>query len=280
MNRIAIHQIVEEVKDLPTLPAVVMEILNNIDKEDVDTHELADKVTRDIALTAKTLRLANSAYYATQFKVTTIQQAIALLGLTTVKQIIVTAALTGCFPENNCQGFSHKDFWRHSNAVAIVAKILARRLNLSLDVAFTAGLLHDIGTLVLVTYHSAEYEHVIVWQTEHQCTQFDAEREILGIDHAAVGEELAIYWNFSDQMKNAIAGHHQPDKPGLGFLATIVHVANGIAHVLNVTESADHTTPEITALSWHSLGLDQEALDQVLQEAGDEFNKLKQQIDV
>jgi HD-like signal output (HDOD) protein len=99
MNRIAIHQIVEEVKDLPTLPAVVMEILNNIDKEDVDTHELADKVTRDIALTAKTLRLANSAYYATQFKVTTIQQAIALLGLTTVKQIIVTAALTGCFPK-------------------------------------------------------------------------------------------------------------------------------------------------------------------------------------
>jgi HD-like signal output (HDOD) protein len=111
-------------------------------------------------------------------------------------------------------------------------------------VAFTAGLLHDIGTLVLVTYHSAEYEHVIAWQTEHQCTQFDAEREILGIDHAAVGEELAIYWNFSDQMKNAIAGHHQPDKPGLGFLATIVHVANGIAHVLNVTESADHTTPK------------------------------------
>jgi len=280
MSIIAIQEIVEEVKDLPTLPAVVMEILNNIDKDNVDTHALAQKVTHDIALTAKTLRYANSAYYSTMIKVTTIQQAISLLGLNTVRQIIVTAALTGCFPENNCRGFSHIDFWKHSNVVGIVAKSLARRLNFNQDVAFTAGLLHDIGTLVLVTYHGADYEQVIAWQAEHQCTQFEAERHVIGLDHAAVGEALARQWNFSEQMTNAISGHHQPEKPGLGFLATIVHVANGIAHALNVTSVPDHSTPEITALSWESLGLTQESLDQLLAEASKEFQALQEKLDV
>ena len=279
MSIIAIQQIVEEVKDLPTLPAVVMEILNNIDKENVDTHELARKVTHDIALTAKTLRYANSAYYSTMIKVTTIQQAISLLGLDTVRQIIVTASLTGCFPENNCRGFSHKDFWKHSNVVAIVAKLLARRLNFNQDVAFTAGLLHDIGTLVLVTYHSSDYEQVIAWQAEHHCTQYEAERQVIGINHAAVGEALARQWNFSEQMTNAIAGHHQPEKPSLGFLATIVHVANGITHALNITGAPDHSTPEITLLSWESLGLTQESLDEVLAEASKEFKALQENVD-
>ncbi|MEB0139170.1 MULTISPECIES: HDOD domain-containing protein [unclassified Undibacterium] len=278
MNRIAIQQIVEEIKDLPTLPAVVMEILNQIDSDQVDTHELAQKVTHDIALTAKTLRYANSAYYSTLVKVTTIQQAIGLLGLVTVRQLIVTAALTGCFPENNCAGFSHKQFWEHSNTVAIVAKILARRLHVSQDVAFTAGLLHDIGTLVLVTYHGRAYEAVLAAQREQALTQLQAEHQVLGIDHAEVGTALARQWNFSEQMINAISGHHQPETPGLGFLATIVHVANGIAHVLHLNHTPDHSTPEITALSWQHLGLDQDVLDQVLLEASAEFLKLQQQV--
>ncbi|MFZ6863190.1 HDOD domain-containing protein [Undibacterium sp. Ji67W] len=280
MPIIAIQQIIEEVKDLPTLPAVVMEILNNIDKEDVDTHELAQKVTHDIALTAKTLRYANSAYYSTMIKVTTIQQAISLLGLSTVRQIIVTSALTGCFPENNCAGFSHKEFWKHSNIVAIIAKILARRLSFNQDVAFTAGLLHDVGTLVLATYHGADFEQVLAWQAEHQCTQYKAEKHVIGIDHAAVGEALARQWNFSEQMILAIAGHHHPEKPGQGFLATIVHVANGIAHVLNGNAEPDHSTPEITALSWENLGLTQESLDQVLAEASKEFQELQEKIEI
>ena len=286
MTTIAIQQIIEDVKDLPTLPAVVMELLNNLDNEDVDTHELALKVTHDSALTAKTLRYANSAYYSTMIKVTTIQQAISLLGLTTVRQIITTAALTGCFPENNCAGFSHKDFWRHSNAVAIAAKILARRLNLNQDVAFTAGLLHDIGTLVLVTYHSEQYAAAIAYRQEQKCTQFEAERRVLGIDHAEVGNALAEEWNFSDQMKNAIAGHHQPETPGLGFLATVIHVANGIAHAHQATnpDSAsgndNDVQPEVNALSWESLGMDMNALTEVLAEVRIEFNKLHAQVDL
>ncbi|MBI3729609.1 MAG: HDOD domain-containing protein [Burkholderiales bacterium] len=280
MNPISLAQIIDSVKDLPTLPAIVMELLNNIDNEELDMHELAQKVSHDMALTAKTLRYANSPYYATMIKVTTVQQAISLLGLSTVRQIIMTAALTGCFPENNCRGFDHKEFWRHSNAVAIAARILARRLKFNTDVAFTAGLLHDIGALVLATCYTKAYETVLVQRQELQTTQYEAEKQILGIDHAMVGETLATQWNFSEVMIKAIAGHHHPEKPGLGFLATIIHVADGIAHALGVTTTPDLAPPEITGQSWESLGLDQALLDEVLAEAASEFEKLQDTVEV
>ncbi|MFZ6708290.1 HDOD domain-containing protein [Undibacterium sp. TC9W] len=280
MNSISLAQIIDSVKDLPTLPAIVMELLNNIDNEELNMHELAQKVSHDMALTAKTLRYANSPYYSTMVKVTTVQQAISLLGLSTVRQIVITAALTGCFPENNCRGFSHKDFWRHSNAVAIAARILARRLKLNADVAFTAGLLHDIGALVLATCYTGAYENVLAQRQELQTTQYETEKQLLGIDHALVGETLAVQWNFSEVMIKAISGHHHPEKPGLGFLATIVHVADGIAHALGVTTTPDLAPPEITGQSWESLGLDQTLLDEVLAEAAIEFEKLQEEVEV
>ncbi len=280
MNTISLAQIIDSVKDLPTLPAIVMELLNNIDNEELNMHDLAQKVSHDMALTAKTLRYANSPYYSTMIKVTTVQQAISLLGLSTVRQIVITAALTGCFPENNCKGFNHKDFWRHSNAVAIAARILARRLKLNPDVAFTAGLLHDIGALVLATCYTGAYEKVLEQRQELQTTQYETEKQLLGIDHALVGETLATQWNFSEVMIKAIAGHHHPEKPGLGFLATIVHVADGIAHALGVTTTPDLAPPEITGQSWESLGLDQTLLDEVLAEAAVEFEKLQEAVEV
>lgn len=280
MNPISLAQIIDSVKDLPTLPAIVMELLNNIDNEELNMHDLAQKVSHDMALTAKTLRYANSPYYSTMVKVTTVQQAISLLGLSTVRQIVITAALTGCFPENNCRGFSHKDFWRHSNAVAITARILARKLRLNADVAFTAGLLHDIGALVLATCYTEAYENVLAQRLELQTTQYETEKQLLGIDHALVGETLATQWNFSEVMIKAIAGHHHPEKPGLGFLATIVHVADGIAHALGVTTTPDLAPPEITGQSWESLGLDQTLLDEVLAEAAIEFEKLQEAVEV
>lgn len=280
MNTISLAQIIDSVKDLPTLPAIVMELLNNIDNEELNMHDLAQKVSHDMALTAKTLRYANSPYYSTMIKVTTVQQAISLLGLSTVRQIVITAALTGCFPENNCKAFNHKDFWRHSNAVAIAARILARRLKLNPDVAFTAGLLHDIGALVLATCYTGAYEKVLEQRQELQTTQYETEKQLLGIDHALVGETLATQWNFSEVMIKAIAGHHHPEKPGLGFLATIVHVADGIAHALGVTTTPDLAPPEITGQSWESLGLDQTLLDEVLAEAAVEFEKLQEAVEV
>jgi putative nucleotidyltransferase with HDIG domain len=276
MTYLSLQQVTENLKDLPTLPAIVMEMLNSLDQEEVDINVLAQKVTQDLALTAKTLRYANSPFYSTLIKVTTIQQAISLLGLETVRQMVLSAALSGCFPENNCRGFDHKAFWRHSNAVAFVSKLIARRMNFNEDVAFTSGLLHDIGLLALVSLYPREFEQVIAYRKETLATQFEAERKIIGIDHAAVGEALAQEWNFSEVMKLAIAGHHNPDRPGIGFLASIIHVADGVSHMLSRSTGSEEQAISVSVVSWNSLNLDQASLDTLIEEATIRFKKLDQ----
>jgi len=276
MHTISIEQITQDIEDLPSLPAVVMNLLNQIDREDLDIFDIAQQLTQDSALTAKTLRIANSAYYTTMVRVATVPQAIALLGIHSFKNVVLSAALSGCFPDRRCRGFSHEAFWRHSNAVAIAAKILAQRLKFNQDLAFTAGLLHDIGALVLVSSHTAQYEAIIAHREAELLTQAAAERELLGIDHAQIGEALARHWQFPDAIIKGIAGHHQPDKPGMGFLPTIVHVADAIAHTLNISSTSDLAPAEVTAQAWESLGLDHDILEQVLVEAGQAFQKINE----
>jgi putative nucleotidyltransferase with HDIG domain len=259
MNRLTPEQLAAGVQDLPSLPAVVMELLSSVEQEDVDISVLAKKVSYDQALTAKTLRLANSSTYGLQVKVTTIQQAITFLGFQTTRNLITAAAITGCFPSGRCTGFHDKAFWRHSIATAACARALARRMRFNQDIAFTAGLLHDIGRLVLVTAHTEAYAQVVAWHGQHGGDWLDAEQAVLGIDHVDAGVALADHWNFSSTMRQAIAFHHAPDIIGAGFLAAIVHVANAIVHALDLAGEDDELVPRVSSVAWDAMGLNEEA---------------------
>ncbi len=270
MTNPVLFDLIRNAQDLPSPPAVVMELLNSIDSDDIDVATLAATVAQDQALTGKTLRLANSPYFATQIKVTTIHQAITLLGFRNVRKIIMTAALTGCFPVQRCAGFDYKMFWRHALATASAAAILARQLGLNADFAFTAGLLHDIGRLVLVTCAPDEYAEVIRYRTEHQSSMLEAERIVLRMDHAQAGEILAAHWNFSETLRLAIAAHHDPDMPGAGFLASIVHVANAIAEQLEMQDD-QKTTPAVSLTAWQALHLDDALYERIFDEVREQM---------
>jgi putative nucleotidyltransferase with HDIG domain len=274
MNRLTPEQLAAGVQDLPSLPAVVMELLSSIEQEDVDISVLAKKVSYDQALTAKTLRLANSSSYGLQVKVTTIQQAITFLGFQTTRNLITAAAITGCFPSGQCAGFHDKSFWRHSIATAACARALARRMRFNQDIAFTAGLLHDIGRLVLVTGHPDAYDQVVAWHGQHGGDWQDAERAVLGIDHVDAGVALADHWNFSDTMRQAIAYHHTPDLHGAGFLATIVHVANAIVHALDLAGEDDELVPRVSSVAWDAMGLNEEAYLHLFRETELQFGEM------
>jgi putative nucleotidyltransferase with HDIG domain len=259
MSLVTAEGLAAGVQDLPSLPVVVMELLGSIEQDDVDISVLAKKVAYDQALTAKTLRFANSSAFGLQVKVTTIQQAITFLGFQKTRNLITAAAVTGCFPSGRCPGFDDKAFWRHSIATALCARALARRMRFNQDIAFTAGLMHDIGRLVLVTAHPEAYRDVLAWRAAHGAEWQDAERAVLGVDHVDAGVALAGHWNFSDTMRQAIAFHHAPATPGAGFLATIVHVANSIVHALDIIGVEDDVVPRVSGVAWDAVGLNQEA---------------------
>lgn len=273
-NTLSYDDVVRTLDDLPSLPAVVMELLNSIDQDDVDISVLAKKVSYDQALTAKTLRLANSSLYGLQVKVTTIQQAITYLGFQTTRNLITAAAVTGCFAEGHCPGFDHKAFWRHSIATAACAKVLARQMRFNQDYAFTAGLLHDIGRLVLVSCFPNQYSVTIAYRDEHDCYLLEAERTVLGVDHVDAGMALAEHWNFSDTMRLAIGGHHDPEAPGAGFLASIIHVADAIVHALDLAQMPDDLVPPVSTVAWNALGLDEEVYLQLFRETELQYDEI------
>jgi len=274
MSALALNDIVKNLQDLPSLPAVVMELLTSIDQEEVDISVLAKKVSHDQALTAKTLRLANSSLFGLQVKVTTIQQAMTFLGFQTTRNLITAAAVTGCFAQGRCPGFDHKAFWRHSIATAACCKMLARRVHFNQDVAFTAGLMHDIGRLVLISTFPLEYQQVIDHQRRTDAYLLDAERDVMGVDHVIAGVALADHWNFSDTMKMAIACHHDPDAPDAGLVATIVHVANAIVHALDLAGDEADVVPAVCSAAWTALGLTEEAYLHVFRETELHFEEI------
>jgi putative nucleotidyltransferase with HDIG domain len=266
--------ILGSVDDLPSLPAVVMELLGSIDEENIDMAVLAKKVSSDPALTAKTLRLANSSVFGLQVKATTIQHAMTFLGFQTTRKLITTAALTGCFPAGRCPGFNDKSFWRHSIATAACARVLARRVRFNADYAFTAGLLHDIGRLVLVARFPERYQAVLSLRAKNDGELIDAERALLGMDHVDAGVALAEHWNFSDTMRQAIAYHHAPETAGAGFLATIVHVASAVVQALDLAGDPDELVPRVSSVAWTALGLPEEAWLQVFHETELQYEEM------
>jgi putative nucleotidyltransferase with HDIG domain len=257
-KQIQLEDVIKQVKDLPTLPELARQMLCNLDDEDSSLDAICEKVAQDQALAAKTLKLANSTMYGANSKVVTLQQAVAMLGVKNVKNLIRMTSLTNSFPVSRCRGFDFKAFWRHSVATAICAELISRTLHMKHDFAFTAGLLHDIGRLVLVTRFPKEYEKVLDCQTQKDCHLIDAEQAILGIDHVSAGLILAVHWKFADAIQDAIRGHHAPDDKALNSVAAIVHVANVIAHALDLSQTEKELVPLLSKTAWETLALTEE----------------------
>lgn len=273
MTILVLDDVVRDIRTLPVLSAVVTELLDSFGKEDVNIGIVAEKVSRDQALAAKTLRLANSSFYGLPQKVTTIQQAITILGFDSVRTLIAAAAVTDNFSSSKHTSFDFKTFWRHSIGTALCSKMLARSLNLNENYAFISGLLHDIGKLVLVTRFPQQYAKAIEYRTKHDCYMLEAERTVLDLDHAAVGRVLAQHWKFPLLMQKTIANHHAPATQDLGDIPGIVHIADAIVHALDLTAQEHDLVPVISDAAWKSIRLAPAALSKVFRDTESEFEE-------
>ena len=273
---VQLDDVIRQIKDLPTLPTVAQEMLSNLDDDHTNLDVICEKVALDQSLTAKMLRLANSSYYGANSKVVTLQQAVGLLGLQSVKELILMASIESSFPTSNCLNFDAKAFWRHSVATAISAELISRTLKMKHDFAFTAGLLHDIGRLVLVSRFPDDYQQVLAYREQEDCSLLDAERAVMGIDHVVVGWLLAKEWEFSDAIQDAIRGHHQPDDKNLNSIASVIHVANSIVHALDLSKTEFDLIPPISQHAWDTLALSEAEYLSIFRETELRFDALSQ----
>jgi len=244
-----------KVRTLPALPQAVTELRNALQREDVAVDELATTISHDQALTAKTLRLANSSFYGVTGRVSSIRDAINILGLRTVATVATTAVVISSFDRTACVGFDFDGFWRHALATAFCAQELAAATRLDAEAAFSAGLMHDLGRLALATYFPLELGQTLHWAAEHDVHSLDAERLMLGIDHATVGGLIADHWHFAPAISEAIRCHHELPAHKTTTLADVVHVADNMTHALDLSGQAEDMVPPLSLAAWQRVAL-------------------------
>lgn len=232
MSHLQMAEVLQTIHKIPSLPVVIVELLASMNQEDTDIEALGTKIGQDPALTAKTLRLANSSFYGMSHQITTTHQAISILGFRTIRCLATTTGLMAAVPGGSNAAFDLLEFWRHGIAAAVCARELAHNVGCDPDHAYTAALLHDVGRLVLATQFPTQYAAAMEYQRAQACPLLDAEQSILGVDHTTVGHALARHWNFPSEFQEAVARHHTQRMPHEDALITAVRAANILAHGL------------------------------------------------
>lgn len=274
LQLIDLELIARNVDKLPTPSEVIAELLRHIDDDDMSSGALANLIVRDQALVIRMLRIANSSFYGMSGRVESISDAIAILGLRVVRTLATASAFSGLFSAISTPNFDIKLFWRHSIATALSAREVARHMKQPEGAAFVAGLLHDIGRLMLARSFPAHLAAVTEQLSASNNLMHVAEQATLGIDHAKIGGFLAERWHFPKAICTAIGEHHQVDHLDSTPLACAVHLGDILSHALDLTGNPTEMVPPISEDSWNRANLSWKNSHQLFAKIEQEFELL------
>ncbi len=230
----AIDDYISNLRHLPPAPRVVPELMRLLNQPDVDSSKVVKMISFDPALTANVLRICNSAYFGAATPTSDLQEAVTRLGFQQVYQLV--AAATGARLLSAAQigyGLEQGELWKHSVASAVAAQIIARKLGDDENLVFTATLLHDIGKIVLSHSLNGQYSKIVKETETNQQSLLDAEKKLLGVNHAEVGGQLLNRWKFPPNIVSAVWFHHTPKGAGAHQrLACHVYLGNMIAYFM------------------------------------------------
>jgi HD-like signal output (HDOD) protein len=228
-----------EIKNLPSIPKVMMEVQSLLRNESHNTVKLAHIVGKDQGLTTKILMIANSPLYGLQRKVASLEFAIMLLGVNEVANIVTALSLTETIKVDNVKGLNFMEFWTHSMIVGTAAKDIAKRLgyfDVSGD-AFVGGMLHDLGILLTARYFPKQFEKILAAVETEGILFKDAEEKYLGLTHQEIGGFISRRWNLPPHLINSLLFHHNPygamDSPVVPY---IVHIADSMTQEFKVAD--------------------------------------------
>jgi HD-like signal output (HDOD) protein len=239
LNRIltdeAMRKVVARIDALPSMPASCAEIMTELQSEDASIQRVAELIARDLGMTAKILQMVNSAFFGLYRRVNDAQGAVMYLGLDAIKALVLSINVFSAFNRRKIPFFDVEDLWRHSLAVGGYARQIMARTGVARDqtsMAFLAGMLHDIGKLILAVNFREQYRELLHGMPSTTGERLQQEMAVFGTTHAEVGAYLMGLWGLEPQILAAIAFHHRPLESGTAMMEalTAVHVANGFDH--------------------------------------------------
>jgi len=275
------QELVAKVKNLPPVPHAALKLVSLLDQPSVSNTEVVQALRSDNVLTAKLLRACNSPFFGLTEPVASVDQAVFLLGHQQILHIVLTIAF-GSAMVVPLPGYAVEasELWRHSLVTATASEMIANEfpdLNAEPPVAFTVGLLHDIGKLVLGQTLTADLQTEIRQQIEHgKLDRAEAEKAVLGTDHAEVGALLLQRWHLPDDLVEAVANHHQPVLKPRPRLSVVTHLANCVAHLTGSAPGWDGYAVRISEAVVTSLAITPEQIEQLVFSVRESSDRVEQ----
>jgi putative nucleotidyltransferase with HDIG domain len=249
---------------------VLQEIETALQSPQCSLGTIGDAIQKDPDLTARLLRLANSPFFGFANRLSTVAEAVSLLGIQQIQDMIVASSVLEQFKGVPDKFVSKDSFWRHSLGVGICARLLAMERRLPKpDKFFVAGLLHDVGRLVLLSQAAESAQAVFELYSREKMLLRDAEKKILGYDHQQIAAELLQSWSYPPVLVQAVAFHHAPNQSAAKLEAAAVHVADHLVNAMGIGTSGEQFIPPLDDRAWTTLGLGTEVLTKIV-EAVDE----------
>ncbi|MCM0606881.1 MAG: HDOD domain-containing protein [Xanthomonadaceae bacterium] len=259
--------------DLPTLPIVATQVSEMINDPHASSEEIADLLKKDQSLTAKILKLANSSYYSIPGGVTDIHKALTYLGFNTLSQLVLSVSVVGLFKEKGEVKFSFSDFWKHALGVAVTAEVLAKHSGkLKPEVAFTCGLLHDVGKLVLYTLEPGLFSQTVAQAKEQSLSFIEVEKAMDLPTHVELGEAAVKLWKFPNVIGLAIKHHHDEYKSlaqlpeSHRMMCQVVWISNQYCVTQKIGNSADYSGGTLEPFMYNKIGINTEQLPDISDE--------------
>jgi len=273
--------VVGKIKSLPTLPQVFYKIIETIEMPTSSAQDVKETIIRDQSISAKILKVANSALYGYTKEITDISKAIVLLGFDMIKSIALSVSVFSSFPrtEDNTTKFDRELFWIHSIASAEAASLIADKIGYQKkDQAFIIGLIHDIGKVILDYYFAPEYRKVLANVRQENTLIRNAEIEILNFDHSLTGGWLGEQWNFPESIQNSIKFHHRVSEAPKEFTTEVIitHLADIVARSANVGSGGDNNIPKISNIVYKKTDIREDIIDKIVQQLVDKKSEIEE----
>lgn len=275
--RLDLQSLVNNSASLVSPPHVWVKMNELISNEQSTAQDLAGVIQHDPALTAQLLKVVNSAYYNLPRKVDTVSRAIAVIGTNDLYNLATALSAAKVFSNIPSQMTSPDEFWRHAIATGLLAKKLAKRCNvLGTERLYVAGLLHDIGSLLLYSQHPELASEILMIANGDEEVLFEAEMDLIGFSHAHVGAALMEAWRMPESLLSAIQYHHNPaEAPDINLDAAILYLANYLSN--SCSSSAFMQKPDASTSSpdhrvWKTLNLSDEIIEDLMAEFEQEYS--------
>lgn len=270
MSSHSAESLINEYKELVSLPEVGIRVNEMVNDPECTVDALGKVISMDPALSVRLLAIANSPFYGFSSKVPTIAQAVTVLGMNKIRDIVLAAAVKQAFDKLEIDIVPVEDFWQHSLFCGLLAQYLSQKIPVSPEAAFSAGLLHDIGQLILLHRYPKEMHEIILRTIEGDppLMILDAEQERLGTNHSEVGLLLATSWNLPRYLNAAMAWHHYSEQ-AVEFKqeVALIHVADLIAIRFDYENEDSLEQLDIPEAAWLQSGIQKDDVPEAIEKA-------------